>query len=92
MIHFLERNKVDPPEDSYELCLDEAIKCYHHEIARYIQENFIKENADKNDGDVITKDDYDRNVCSLSFRYFNPEFLPQNFLCYTCVNIITLIL
>ena len=80
MIHFLERNEVDPPEDSYELCLGEAIKCYHHEIARYIQEHYIKEKAPQGNGNQITEEECDRDVCSISFRYFNPEFLPHDFL------------
>ena len=82
MIHFLEQNKVEPPDGSYKLCLGEAIKCYHHEIARYIQDNYIQENeGNKNENeDEITEKDYNTNICSFSFRYFNPEFLPETFL------------
>ena len=79
MIHYLERNKVNPPEDTYKLCLAEAIKWYHQEIARYIQANYINEDVDENQGDEISAEEYNLRACLNPFRYFNPEFLPQNF-------------
>ncbi|KAK8871885.1 hypothetical protein M9Y10_007630 [Tritrichomonas musculus] len=67
MIHILERDKVKPPNGSYERCFVEAIKCHHNEIARYIKENYIEKSMK------------DEKYKSCTFRYHNFEFIPINF-------------
>ena len=41
LIYLLEENNVKVPSNSFEVCLLEAIKCHHNEIAEYIQDNLI---------------------------------------------------
>ncbi|KAK8895384.1 hypothetical protein M9Y10_023847 [Tritrichomonas musculus] len=85
MIHFLEEEKVKPPNDSYKECLKEAIKCYHNEVATYIQTYYINENEEKvtyhkNDEICINEKVYNEKVCLFAFKYFNFEFIPDSFL------------
>lgn len=85
MIHFLEEEKVKPPNDSYKECLKEAIKCYHNEVATYIQTYYINENEEKvtynkKDEICINEKVYNEKVCLFAFKYFNFEFIPDSFL------------
>ncbi|KAK8844216.1 hypothetical protein M9Y10_024422 [Tritrichomonas musculus] len=41
LIHLLERQKIAPPNKLYKECRNEAIKCHHNDIARYIINNYI---------------------------------------------------
>ena len=66
MINFLEESNVNPPDDSYEKCLEESIKCHHNEIASYFLEQKL-ENID------ISK------IYGYCFKYYNYLFLPSNF-------------
>ncbi|KAK8898107.1 hypothetical protein M9Y10_000376 [Tritrichomonas musculus] len=43
MIHLLETLHIQPPDNSYNSCLLEAIKCHHNNIALYILNNLIVE-------------------------------------------------
>ena len=69
MIHLLEEISVQPPNDSFELCLEEAIKCHHNEIANYIMDALL---------DVKMKDEFYENTIECSFRYYNYAFFPQD--------------
>ena len=71
MIHLLEENHVKPPNDSFLTCLEEAIKCHHNEIARYIQNSLIED-------ECLNK--FDKSVISFSLHYHNYSFLPDDFL------------
>ena len=67
IIHLIEENHIAPPNSSYEICLKEAIKCHHNEIANYIIDNLL--------------DDFKLNesVYSTSFRYYNYFYFPKDF-------------
>ena len=43
IIHLLEECQVDPPNNSYEKCFIEAIKCHHNDIANYIKNNYLSQ-------------------------------------------------
>lgn len=43
VIHFLEEKKVLPKNSSFIDCLNEALKCFHNEIADYFIYNYINE-------------------------------------------------
>ena len=47
LIHLLESCQVSPPNENYEKCLYESIKCHHNEIAYYIENNLITEDNDE---------------------------------------------
>ena len=74
MIRLLEENNVHPPNNSYETCIKEAIKCHHNDIVNYIQSNFIVE--DKKNIDF--ENYYNENIHSYCFHYFNFVFFPQD--------------
>ena len=42
MIQFLEDNHVLPNDKSYKNCFKESVKCYHNNIAQYIQDNLLE--------------------------------------------------
>ena len=44
LIHILEYNEVQPPENDYTNCFDESIKCHHNCIAEYIENNLLEIN------------------------------------------------
>lgn len=68
LIHLLEESHVMPPDDSYEKCLLEAIKCHHDDIARYIENNLLASNFSMNE-----------NCIDCCFRYSNYSFFPADF-------------
>ena len=41
IIHFLEENDVIPIDETYRECFYYSVKCFHDEIANYIQDNLI---------------------------------------------------
>ena len=69
MIHLLEENKISPPNNSYEICLEEAIKCHHNSIANYILDNLIANISDQSK----------EKMTDWSFRYSNYSFLPEEY-------------
>lgn len=66
LLGLLEDENISPPEKSFELCLAEAIKCHHNEIAQYIENNYLSS-------------DYLSNEIVLEsvFRYFNYSYFPE---------------
>lgn len=46
LIHLLEENEVEAPNQKYEECFLESIKCHHNDIARYIEDNFLQDKDD----------------------------------------------
>ena len=68
MIHYLESNEINPPENSYELCFIEAIKCFHNSIANYIYDNFL-----------IEKVKQSQKVLDTVLQNHNYEFLSSDF-------------
>ena len=60
MIHLLEEYHVSPPNNSFEIVLNESIKCHHNSIANYIAEN------------VLSK----KIASEAVFHYYNYMLLP----------------
>ncbi|KAK8837312.1 hypothetical protein M9Y10_036744 [Tritrichomonas musculus] len=85
IIHSLEKNNVKPDDISYKSCYEEAIKCHHNDIARYIENNFLNLNI-KNEKENF----FYKNPVSFGFRYHNFNFMQDefddklifNYLCY----------
>ena len=81
LIHSLEDNHIQPPDNSYETCLLESIKCHHNDFANYIKNNLL---------DPIMNNFYQsklskkrlilmKNVFECSFRYSNYSYFPFDF-------------
>lgn len=68
MFHFMEEFHVDKKNDSYIDSYKEAIKCHHHDIADYIQENLLTER----DAAI-----YEKEGIETAFHFHNYSFLPE---------------
>ena len=69
MISLLEENNVHFPNNSFEKCIKESIKCHHNDIVNYIQSNIMNtENLNEYENE---------NIISNSFHYYNFSFFPQ---------------
>lgn len=75
LIHFLEENEVKPPNDTYESCLEEAIKCHHNDIANYILDYLLNKKVVNYD----LREDIDNNPINYAFKYHNYEYFPLDF-------------
>ena len=67
LVHLLESNEVQPPEDSnnyFIQCLIEAIKCHHNDFADYIESNLLVQNQ-KN------KSKQNEQIISNCLKYHN---------------------
>lgn len=71
MIHLLEENQVKPPNNSYETCLFEAIKCHHNVIAQYIENNLISNPQNQLN--------FDEKITDCSFCYYNYFYFPKKY-------------
>ena len=72
IIHILEENHVNPPNNSYLSCFVESIKCHHNDIANYIK-------------DVLMEIEEDKIYCKCIFQYYNFKLIPNkidNLICY----------
>ena len=49
LIHILEENSVHPPNDDYQICFNESVKCHHNDIANYIRDIFLNHNKINNE-------------------------------------------
>ena len=74
IIHFLEENQVEIPSENYELCLNEAIKCHHNDIANYIIMNLMNEEQ-KN---FNIQNNFNVNLFAYCFRYRNYYFFSES--------------
>ena len=77
IIHLLEELEVELNDETYSICLKEAIKCHHNDIANYIALNLLNK--------------IDDNEISFAFRYHNFEFFPNDItkdsiIFYACKN------
>lgn len=59
LIQFLEENDVKPPNNSFDDCLVEAIKCHHFDMTKYIVKNLLKNNVNND------------TFCDICIRYYN---------------------
>ena len=76
MIHLLLENGIKPPNESYERCIKESIKCHHNDITNYIQSNLINEDIPNIDDIDYTKN-YKKNIYSYCFHYYNFSYFPE---------------
>ena len=53
MIHLLESHCVMPPNNDFEICLIESIKCHHNEIFDYIENNLIQHTEEERRSDEL---------------------------------------
>ena len=74
LIHLLEENHVDSPDDAYESCLLEAIKCHHNDIANYIKNNLVDPNIVESDRENLIE-----KVFECSFHYSNYSYFPHEY-------------
>ena len=63
-----------PPDQTYEICLKEAIKCHHNDIAQYIYNNLIDDEVKNNN----LQSNFKVNILSFSFHYYNFYFLEDD--------------
>lgn len=73
MISLLIDYAIKPRDNSYEECLKEAIKCHHNDVANYIINNFI----DDKKASYKIENNYDENIYSYSYHYYNLSFIPS---------------
>ena len=69
-------NKVEPPNKSYERCIEESIKCHHNDITNYIKANLIDYDIENIDN-INFEEKYNENIYSYSFHYYNFLYFPQ---------------
>ena len=72
IIHLLEQDQIMPEDKSYLECFEESIKCHHNDIADYIYDNLINQDAANNE------DDYKKNKIAFGFRYHNYKYFKKN--------------
>ena len=68
LIHYLEENDVSPPNNSYETCLIEAIKCHHNDIAQYIKDNMMEKSDNQMSDELLES----------ILRYYNYLYFPED--------------
>ena len=66
LINFLEENYVLPDDKTYKECFIESVKCYHNNVAHYIQDNLLKKST--------TNKDISLDLIGL----YNFEFFPDD--------------
>lgn len=71
IIHILEDNHIKPEDETYEKCLQEAVKCHHNSIATYIQDNYLDY---KNTDNLLSE-----KVAYSCFYSFNFHYFPSDF-------------
>lgn len=78
IIHLLEQLKLVPKDKSYQECLMTAIKCYHNDIANYINDNVaLQLTHDIFENDTIDEFFYIWNIYSYAFGFNNFSFIDQ---------------
>lgn len=73
IIQIIEEKKVTPPNDSFDDCFYESIKCHNINISDYLLDNLMKKGT-KTDGSII------RNFMSVFLFNYNYYYLPTNIL------------
>ena len=63
LIHILEENNVEPPNEIYLTCFDECIKCHHNDIANYIYDQFLNNESFYNNKSI--------------YQFYNIQYLPN---------------
>ncbi|KAK8844304.1 hypothetical protein M9Y10_024516 [Tritrichomonas musculus] len=76
MIHFLEDLNINPPNNSYESCYKESIKCHHYEITDYFANNLLNV---PNENEVIS------NIfCFHNYLYYPSSITKSDEFFYLC--------
>lgn len=76
IIHYLEDNNINPPNNSYESCIKESIICHNHLMFNYIENN-LTDNRYENYDNIDFKKDYDHNIISYCFNFYNFTYFPE---------------
>lgn len=71
LIGILEKNKVKPPNNSYEKCFCELIKYHHNDIAQYILINKLSN---------ISESKYSEKTLKCIMKYHNYQYFPDDFI------------
>ena len=69
MIHFLEKNKAELEETSYEECLEELIKCHQNDFVDYILKKHLKKK----------RNNY-KNLTIQGLKYYNIPLIQKDFI------------
>ena len=64
LIHILEEYKIEPPNNNFQFCLNESLKCHHNEIANYLFDSLLENSTNSS--------------FSESIRYFNFYLFPED--------------
>ncbi|KAK8897957.1 hypothetical protein M9Y10_000201 [Tritrichomonas musculus] len=72
--HFLEELKIKQPNNSYEKCLKESIKCHHNDFANYIINNLMNHNNIMRNTDQKVFE----NIYYYGCRYHNYLYFPRH--------------
>lgn len=59
LIYFLLRKQIQPDDQTYEEVFLESIKCFHNQIAHYIEDNLLKDKDDNSDEEEDDEDNSD---------------------------------
>lgn len=59
LIYFLLRKQIQPDDQTYEEVFLESIKCFHNQIAHYIEDNLLKDKDDNSEEEDDDKDNSD---------------------------------
>ena len=75
--NYIESNNIKPKNNQYFEVFNEAIKCHHNEVARYIEDNLINEKM-MNKTIWNNKTKYSELIFGNIFKYYNYSFFPTN--------------
>lgn len=78
LIHALEENCIKPVNDSYDICINESIKCYHKELTTYIEENLFEKSQNV---------DFDISIQGMKYKnyfYFPNDLINELSYYYFC--------
>ena len=62
IIGLIEDQNVEPPNNSYEMCFEEAIKCHHNDIAEYFKNNYLNS----------------PNFINFGLKYYNFSYIQED--------------
>lgn len=82
IIHLLEEKEIKP--ESYENCFNEAVKCFHNDLAKYIKDKYLQDT-------IIDMNNY-LFLSFNNYNYFPDSFKTESILIYMCqLNYINLV-
>ena len=78
LIQILESNKISPPDEIYEKCMCESIKCHHNEFADYFENNFLQT--------IKSEEIFSSIMQSHNYSYFPSDYSNGYEFYYLCSN------